>query len=250
MDTKLVTMALRGLTLPEPTRKEMRKTGVYCRATIQLVCQQQSRRWALRGEEAGRQSRASDTTSGSLAQTVSPFRGRNVSRTSCPMECTRSSSLRNGAAWRCFATRTPMNTNLWRRLCRDKFGFRRASELAERGWGGPMDQFPWRKSLRLRNVSPLGIFHLFDQEHKESRCGWLALATCGVPRAHPHQSVRGLVGIVVVQVMRGKLKIPFQRSCIDVQRHNAIRIQVISRSRVSYKVGPWIAGNPVQSLRL
>ena len=53
MDTKLVTMALRGLTLPEPTRKEMRKTGVYCRATIQLVCQQQSRRWALRGEEAG-----------------------------------------------------------------------------------------------------------------------------------------------------------------------------------------------------
>jgi hypothetical protein len=53
MDTKLATMALRGLTLPEPTRKEMRKTGVYCRATIQLVCQQQSRRWALRGEEAG-----------------------------------------------------------------------------------------------------------------------------------------------------------------------------------------------------
>ena len=49
MDTKLATMALRGLTLPEPTRKEIRKTGVYCRATIQLVYQQQSRRWALRG---------------------------------------------------------------------------------------------------------------------------------------------------------------------------------------------------------
>ena len=53
MDTKLAAMALRGLTLPEPTRKEIRKTGVYCRATIQLVYQQQSRRWALRGEEAG-----------------------------------------------------------------------------------------------------------------------------------------------------------------------------------------------------
>jgi hypothetical protein len=53
MDTKLATMALRGLTLPEPTRKEIRKTGIHCRATIQRVYQQQSRRWALRGEEAG-----------------------------------------------------------------------------------------------------------------------------------------------------------------------------------------------------
>jgi hypothetical protein len=53
MDTKLATMALRGLTLPELTRKEIRKTGIYCRATIQLVYQQQSRRWAVRGEEAG-----------------------------------------------------------------------------------------------------------------------------------------------------------------------------------------------------
>jgi hypothetical protein len=53
MDTKLAIMALHGLTLPEPTRKEIRKTGVYCRSTIQLVYQLQSRRWALRGEEAG-----------------------------------------------------------------------------------------------------------------------------------------------------------------------------------------------------
>jgi hypothetical protein len=53
MDTKLATMALRGLTLPEPTRKEIRKTGIYCRAIIQRVYQQQSRRWTLRGEEAG-----------------------------------------------------------------------------------------------------------------------------------------------------------------------------------------------------
>lgn len=53
MDTKLATMAQRGLTLPELTRKEIRRTGIFSRATIQLVYQQQSRRWALRGEEAG-----------------------------------------------------------------------------------------------------------------------------------------------------------------------------------------------------
>ena len=52
-DTKLATMAHRGLTLPEPTRKEIRRTGIFSRATLQLVHQQQSQRWALRGEEAG-----------------------------------------------------------------------------------------------------------------------------------------------------------------------------------------------------
>ena len=53
MDTKLATLAHRGLTLPEPTRKEIRRTGIFSRATLQLVHQQQSNRWALRGEEAG-----------------------------------------------------------------------------------------------------------------------------------------------------------------------------------------------------
>lgn len=53
MDTKLATMAQRGLTLPEPTRKEIRRTGIFSRATIELVRQQQSHRWVLRGEEAG-----------------------------------------------------------------------------------------------------------------------------------------------------------------------------------------------------
>jgi hypothetical protein len=52
-DTKLAIMAHRGLTLPEPTRKEIRRTGIFSRATLQLVHQQQSERWALRGEEAG-----------------------------------------------------------------------------------------------------------------------------------------------------------------------------------------------------
>jgi hypothetical protein len=46
-------MAQRGLTLPEATRKEIRKTGIFSRTSIQLVYQQQARRWALRGEEAG-----------------------------------------------------------------------------------------------------------------------------------------------------------------------------------------------------
>ncbi len=53
MDKKLATLAQRGLTLPEPTRKEIRKTGIFSRATLQVVYQQQTRRWALRGEEAG-----------------------------------------------------------------------------------------------------------------------------------------------------------------------------------------------------
>ena len=53
MDTKLAMLAYRGLTLPEPTRKEIRRTGIFSRATLQLVHQQQSNRWALRGEEAG-----------------------------------------------------------------------------------------------------------------------------------------------------------------------------------------------------
>lgn len=53
MDKKLATLAQRGLTLPEPTRKEIRKTGIFSRASLQVVYQQQARRWALRGEEAG-----------------------------------------------------------------------------------------------------------------------------------------------------------------------------------------------------
>jgi len=53
MDKRLALMAQRGLTLPELTRKEIRKTGIFCRATLQVVYQQQSRQWALRGEESG-----------------------------------------------------------------------------------------------------------------------------------------------------------------------------------------------------
>lgn len=53
MDQKLASMAQRGLTLPEPTRKEIRRTGIFCRAGIELVHQQHNRRYALRGEETG-----------------------------------------------------------------------------------------------------------------------------------------------------------------------------------------------------
>ncbi|HEY6413540.1 MAG TPA: hypothetical protein VIX42_07625 [Edaphobacter sp.] len=53
MDKRLAIMAQRGLTLPELTRKEIRKTGIFSRATIEIVYQQQSRRWALRGQESG-----------------------------------------------------------------------------------------------------------------------------------------------------------------------------------------------------
>jgi len=53
MDKKLANMAQRGLTLPEPTRKELRKTGIFCRATLAIVYQQHAKRWVLRGEESG-----------------------------------------------------------------------------------------------------------------------------------------------------------------------------------------------------
>ncbi|HUZ95378.1 MAG TPA: hypothetical protein VMU57_10730 [Edaphobacter sp.] len=53
MDKRLTLMAQRGLTLPELTRKEIRKTGIFSRATLQVVYQQQGRQWLLRGEEAG-----------------------------------------------------------------------------------------------------------------------------------------------------------------------------------------------------
>jgi hypothetical protein len=53
MDKKLANIAQRGLTLPELTRKELRETGIFCRAALAIVHQQHARRWALRGEEAG-----------------------------------------------------------------------------------------------------------------------------------------------------------------------------------------------------
>ena len=53
MDKRLAQIALRGLTLPEPTRLEIRKTGIFSRATVEPVFQENARRWALRGEEAG-----------------------------------------------------------------------------------------------------------------------------------------------------------------------------------------------------
>ena len=53
MDKRLANMAQRGLTLPEPTRLEIRKTGIFSRAALELVYQEQAKRWALRGEETG-----------------------------------------------------------------------------------------------------------------------------------------------------------------------------------------------------
>ena len=53
MDKRLAQSAQRGLTLPEPTRVEIRKTGIFSRATVEPVYQEHAKRWALRGEEAG-----------------------------------------------------------------------------------------------------------------------------------------------------------------------------------------------------
>lgn len=53
MDSKLAMMAHRGLTLPEPTREEIRKTGIFCRTSLEIVYRQQAKQWVLRGEESG-----------------------------------------------------------------------------------------------------------------------------------------------------------------------------------------------------
>ena len=53
MDKRLANIAQRGLTLPEPTRLGIRKTGIFSRAALELVYQDQAKRWALRGEETG-----------------------------------------------------------------------------------------------------------------------------------------------------------------------------------------------------
>ena len=52
-ESRLTTMGRRGLTFPEETREEIRKTGIRCRPQLEIVYQQRANRWKLRGEESG-----------------------------------------------------------------------------------------------------------------------------------------------------------------------------------------------------
>src|SRR5208283_2005786 len=58
----------------------------------------------------------------------------------------------------------------------------------------------------------------------------------------------GFIGVVVIQIVRGELEVPFQLSRIGVERKNAIRIEVVARAGFSHKIRRRIAGCPVQSV--
>lgn len=52
-ESRLTTIARRGLALPAATLEQIRKTGIRCRPQMDVVYQQQAKEWKLRGEESG-----------------------------------------------------------------------------------------------------------------------------------------------------------------------------------------------------
>jgi hypothetical protein len=52
-DSRLTTLARRGLAFPATTREQIGKTGIRCRPQIEIVYQQRANEWKLRGEESG-----------------------------------------------------------------------------------------------------------------------------------------------------------------------------------------------------
>jgi hypothetical protein len=52
-ESRLAEIARRGLLLPAETREQIRATGIRCRPQLEIVYQQASKRWQLRGEESG-----------------------------------------------------------------------------------------------------------------------------------------------------------------------------------------------------
>lgn len=53
MSDKFQMMARRGIALPEMTRNQIRKTGIFCRPAVAMVYQKSTHQWYLRGEESG-----------------------------------------------------------------------------------------------------------------------------------------------------------------------------------------------------
>ena len=52
-ESRLTTIARRGLALPAETLEQIRKTGIRCRPQLDVVFQQQAKAWKIRGEESG-----------------------------------------------------------------------------------------------------------------------------------------------------------------------------------------------------
>jgi hypothetical protein len=52
-ESRLTTLTRRGLMFPTEIREEIRKTGIRCRAQVEIVHQEHAKRWKLRAEESG-----------------------------------------------------------------------------------------------------------------------------------------------------------------------------------------------------
>jgi len=52
-ESRLTTIARRGMLFPAETLEQVRKTGIRCRPQLDVVYQQQAKAWKLRGEESG-----------------------------------------------------------------------------------------------------------------------------------------------------------------------------------------------------
>jgi hypothetical protein len=52
-ESRLMTVARRGLSLPAETREQIQKIGILCRPQVEIVYQQRANQWKLRGEESG-----------------------------------------------------------------------------------------------------------------------------------------------------------------------------------------------------
>jgi len=52
-ESRLATIARRGLSLPIETREQIRTTGIRCRPQLEIVYQPRAKQWKLRGEESG-----------------------------------------------------------------------------------------------------------------------------------------------------------------------------------------------------
>lgn len=62
---------------------------------------------------------------------------------------------------------------------------------------------------------------------------------------YPHWS---FVGIVVIQVVRSKLEVPFQLSGVGIERQNAICVQVVAWARLAHEIGRRVARRPIQNV--
>ena len=67
-----------------------------------------------------------------------------------------------------------------------------------------------------------------------------------VGRIYQH---RCLIGIPIVRVVGRELEIPFELSCIGVQRDDAIGVEIIASAAASVEIWPGVAGWPIDQVQ-